>query len=150
MSLPSLQIQYLELVCENFFFVATPDSDSEGEDGEKDDTDQDLRDLFDDIYPDEELASPIPSPTSPNLKKHMMSSDDSPVQLHRSRCVAAKIEMSSSSSSSSSSASRPVSRWARSKDNTLTTPESSSDIQSPESVVVTSTRPGDTPPPLQP
>ena len=76
----------------------------------------------------------------------MGSSDDSPVQLCRSRHVAAKIE----TSSLSSPASRPVSRWATSKDDTLTTPESSSDIQSPELVVVTGTRPGDTPPPTQP
>ena len=84
MSLPGLQGQYCikaYLVYENIFFVATPDSESEVEDREDNDTDQDLRDQFDDIYPDEELASPLPSPTSPDLKKHMASSDDSPVQL---------------------------------------------------------------------
>ena len=101
---------------ENFFFVAIPDSESEGEDSEEDDTDQDLRDQFDDIYPDEELASPLPLQTSPNLKKHMGSSDDSPVQLQRSRQVATKIEMTSSSSEN-----RPVSTRASNKD-TLTTP----------------------------
>ena len=89
MSLPGLQRWYCikaYLVHENFFFVATPDSESEGEDGKKDDKDQDLRDQFDN--PDEELASPLPSPTSPDLKKHMSSSDGSPGQLWRSRWVA--------------------------------------------------------------
>ena len=100
------------LVYENFLFVATPDSESGGEDSEEDDTDQDLRDQFDNIYPDEELASPLPSPTSPDLENHMGSSDDSPVQLQRSRWVAAKIETSSLSSAES----RPVSTWASSKD----------------------------------
>ena len=81
---PGLQRQYCikaYLVYKNFFFVATPDSESEGEDSEEDDTDQDLRDQFDNIYPDDELASPLPSPTLPDLEKHMGSSDDSPVQL---------------------------------------------------------------------
>ena len=70
------------------------------------------------------------------------SSDDSSVTLHRSRYVAEKLDTTSPSSSSVSC----VSRLECSKD-TLTSEESSGDIQSPASVIVMRTRPGDTPPP---
>ena len=70
------------------------------------------------------------------------SSDDSSVTLCRSRHVAEKLDTTLSSSSSVSH----VSRLECSKD-TLTSEESSGDIQSPASVIVTGTRPGDTPPP---